>query len=340
MELVRGLDHLQSLAPPARGQACGGCIGERPLEEPADALETLRRERNRACLAARANGSACPWREADQGAVVPARRAAGQVREVPGEPEQLELKRENERIQTGRRGEVGRRSLVEDVQEAGQGVEGTWILVVLQEEPQDCLEPDMADGEPEPVGAARVMRTHKVDTGDRVQLAAPLVEDDLDVRERFQAASEARHRLARALRDCPDPAPLEREEVENPIRFPVADRPQDNSLRLPGARHDSQSRARPCRYRFTPGYLRAMARIQMYTTAWCGYCVRAKALLDARGLEYEEIPLDGQSDFRARIQERTGGWTVPQIVIDGRPIGGYTELWQLDRHGGLEQLAA
>jgi glutaredoxin 3 len=83
-----------------------------------------------------------------------------------------------------------------------------------------------------------------------------------------------------------------------------------------------------------------MARIEMYTTGWCGYCVRAKALLDERGLEYEEIRLDGQADFRARLQERTGGWTVPQIVIDGRPIGGYTELWHLDRQGGLERLAA
>jgi glutaredoxin 3 len=83
-----------------------------------------------------------------------------------------------------------------------------------------------------------------------------------------------------------------------------------------------------------------MARIQMYTTSWCGYCVRAKALLDARGLEYEEIRLDGQADFRACLQEWTGGWTVPQIVIDGRPIGGYTELWQLDRQGWLEELAA
>jgi glutaredoxin 3 len=83
-----------------------------------------------------------------------------------------------------------------------------------------------------------------------------------------------------------------------------------------------------------------MARIEMYTTAWCGFCVRAKALLEARGLEYEEIELDGRPDFRARLEERTGGWTVPQIVIDGRPIGGYSELWQLDRRGGLERLAA
>jgi glutaredoxin 3 len=80
--------------------------------------------------------------------------------------------------------------------------------------------------------------------------------------------------------------------------------------------------------------------IQMYTTAWCGYCIRAKALLDARGLEYEEISLDDDPTFRQRLLDLTGSWTVPQILIDGRPIGGYTELWQLDRGGELERLAA
>ena len=83
-----------------------------------------------------------------------------------------------------------------------------------------------------------------------------------------------------------------------------------------------------------------MTRIQMYTTRWCGYCVRAKALLDARGLEYEEISLDDDPAFRQRLLDLTGGWTVPQILIDGRPIGGYTELWQLDRGGELERIAA
>jgi glutaredoxin 3 len=78
----------------------------------------------------------------------------------------------------------------------------------------------------------------------------------------------------------------------------------------------------------------------MYTTAWCAYCVRAKALLDARGLEYEEISLDDDPEFRRRLLDLTGSGTVPQILIDGRPIGGYTELWQLDRAGGLEPLAA
>jgi glutaredoxin 3 len=84
-----------------------------------------------------------------------------------------------------------------------------------------------------------------------------------------------------------------------------------------------------------------MARIQMYSTEWCGYCVRAKALLDGKGLEYEELLLEEAPDFRQRLFDLTGGWTVPQILIDGEPIGGYTELWRLDRSGELdEQLAA
>ena len=84
-----------------------------------------------------------------------------------------------------------------------------------------------------------------------------------------------------------------------------------------------------------------VARIQMYTTRWCGYCVRAKALLDAKGLAYEEINLDDEPNFRQKLMELTGGYTVPQIVVDGDPIGGYTELWRLDRSGELdERLAA
>jgi glutaredoxin 3 len=78
----------------------------------------------------------------------------------------------------------------------------------------------------------------------------------------------------------------------------------------------------------------------MYTTRWCGYCVRAKALLESRGLDYEEITLDHDPQFRKSLHELTGGWTVPQILIDEKPIGGYTELWALDKRGALESLAA
>ena len=83
-----------------------------------------------------------------------------------------------------------------------------------------------------------------------------------------------------------------------------------------------------------------MARVQMYTTAWCGYCTRAKALLEDRGISYEEIRMDGDLEFRRKLLDLTGRWTVPQILVDGRPIGGFMELWQLDRDGRLEQLAA
>ena len=83
-----------------------------------------------------------------------------------------------------------------------------------------------------------------------------------------------------------------------------------------------------------------MARIRLYTTRWCGYCVRAKALLDSKGAAYEEVSLDDDPAFRQKLFDLTGGWTVPQILLDGRPIGGYTELWRLDKSGELEQLAA
>jgi glutaredoxin 3 len=83
-----------------------------------------------------------------------------------------------------------------------------------------------------------------------------------------------------------------------------------------------------------------MARIRMYSTSWCGYCIRAKALLERRGLEYEEIVMDDDPAFRQKLLEMTGRWTVPQIFIDDVPIGGYTELWCLDRDGKLDELAA
>ena len=81
-----------------------------------------------------------------------------------------------------------------------------------------------------------------------------------------------------------------------------------------------------------------MAEVRIYTTRWCGYCVRAKALLDSRGVEYEEVSLDDDAAFRRKLMDLTGAWTVPQILVDGRPIGGYTELWRLDREGRLDAL--
>jgi glutaredoxin 3 len=83
-----------------------------------------------------------------------------------------------------------------------------------------------------------------------------------------------------------------------------------------------------------------MTPVRIYTTRWCGYCVRAKTLLEARGVPYEEVGLDDDPAFRQTLYELTGGWTVPQIVVGGRAIGGYTELWRLARDGRLDDLLA
>jgi len=77
----------------------------------------------------------------------------------------------------------------------------------------------------------------------------------------------------------------------------------------------------------------------MYTSDRCPYCSRAKRLLDAKGVDYEQVHLslwDGEA--RMRLVEMTGRYTVPQIIVDGRPIGGFDEIAALDRAGELDPL--
>jgi glutaredoxin 3 len=77
--------------------------------------------------------------------------------------------------------------------------------------------------------------------------------------------------------------------------------------------------------------------IIVYSSNFCGFCVRAKSLLDRRGLPYQEVVFDMyEVDVRPRLEELTGGTTFPQIVIDGKPIGGYAELVELERAGRLD----
>mgnify|MGYP000748847283 FL=1 len=75
--------------------------------------------------------------------------------------------------------------------------------------------------------------------------------------------------------------------------------------------------------------------IKIYSTSWCSPCRNAKRLLDERGLSYEEIDIEQNSMSRESLFELTGGRSVPQIVIDEKPIGGYDELLNLDRTGEL-----
>lgn len=84
-----------------------------------------------------------------------------------------------------------------------------------------------------------------------------------------------------------------------------------------------------------------MPEIVLYTTAWCGYCIRAAALLDDLGLAYDNVPLDDDPRFRQRVYDLGHQWTVPLVMIDGQPIGGYDELAALNRSGALaERFAA
>jgi glutaredoxin 3 len=82
-------------------------------------------------------------------------------------------------------------------------------------------------------------------------------------------------------------------------------------------------------------------RILLYTTEWCGYCHRARHLLEQRGILYREISLADDPAFRQRIYDLGRQWTVPLVMLDDEPIGGYQELAALDRSGALaDRLAA
>lgn len=81
-------------------------------------------------------------------------------------------------------------------------------------------------------------------------------------------------------------------------------------------------------------------KITMYTTEPCGFCRQAKALLAARGLDYEEINLAKDPGGRADLVARTGQMTFPQIVIGERNLGGFRELLEADRAGTLQTLLA
>ncbi|TBU99326.1 glutaredoxin 3 [Stutzerimonas kirkiae] len=81
-----------------------------------------------------------------------------------------------------------------------------------------------------------------------------------------------------------------------------------------------------------------MAGVVIYSSAWCPFCIRAKALLDHKGVAYEEILVDGQPALRAEMVSKAGRTSVPQIWIGDRHIGGCDELHALERAGRLDEL--
>jgi len=81
-----------------------------------------------------------------------------------------------------------------------------------------------------------------------------------------------------------------------------------------------------------------MNRLTVYTTEPCGYCRTAKALLERRGIPYDEINLSKDAEGRSELVAGTGMMTFPQVMLDGEPLGGFQELAAADRSGRLTDL--
>ena len=82
-----------------------------------------------------------------------------------------------------------------------------------------------------------------------------------------------------------------------------------------------------------------MARVEIYTKAFCGFCARAKRLLDSKGVDYQEYDITLGGSKRGEMLDRSNGrTTVPQIFIDGRHVGGCDDLHELERGGRLDAM--
>jgi glutaredoxin 3 len=78
----------------------------------------------------------------------------------------------------------------------------------------------------------------------------------------------------------------------------------------------------------------------MYSTEFCGFCTAARMLLKKKGVEYDEVLVSRDAGKREEMERLSGRRTVPQIFIDGQPIGGFDELYALDSTGELDKLLA
>ena len=83
----------------------------------------------------------------------------------------------------------------------------------------------------------------------------------------------------------------------------------------------------------------SLPKVEIYTRLGCGYCVSAKALLDAKGVDYTEYDVTMGGEKRAEMLARVpGAMTVPQILIGGQPVGGSDDVHALDRQGKLDKM--
>jgi glutaredoxin 3 len=81
-----------------------------------------------------------------------------------------------------------------------------------------------------------------------------------------------------------------------------------------------------------------MAKITVYTKDSCPYCVRAKRLLERKGVAFEEVNVEGRDDLRVWLVEASGQKTVPQVFVGERSLGGFSDIDALDRAGELDPI--
>jgi len=81
-----------------------------------------------------------------------------------------------------------------------------------------------------------------------------------------------------------------------------------------------------------------MAKITVYTKDNCPYCVRAKRLLERKGVAFEEVNVEGRDDLRVWLVEASGQKTVPQVFVGERSLGGFSDIDALDRAGELDPI--
>ncbi|MBF7728546.1 glutaredoxin 3 [Pseudomonas sp. N040] len=81
-----------------------------------------------------------------------------------------------------------------------------------------------------------------------------------------------------------------------------------------------------------------MQAVVIYSSAWCPFCIRAKQLLQSKGVAFDEICVDGQPALRAEMAQKAGRTSVPQIWIGTTHVGGCDDLYALERAGKLDAL--
>lgn len=82
------------------------------------------------------------------------------------------------------------------------------------------------------------------------------------------------------------------------------------------------------------------ADVLIYLTSWCPYCHAAKELLGDKKVRFAEVDVDGRQELRAWLTQTTGQRTVPQVFINGKPVGGFSDISALDQAGKLDALLA